>query len=413
MTSDALPFLEVADRIGARLCRDAVWADGACNWLGWSMEFRGGQWAPAYRAMGSLLYDGTAGIGLFLARLHTLTGDAITGATARGALKQVLSAVEALAASGEYGFYAGLSGIAHACLTAAPLLRDPELAERGRHLLASAAGIAPAPQRLDVVNGSAGVIPILIGAAASLPPMGLLDAAMRHGEHLLAHADRSADGWSWKTLGNTPGRNLVGYSHGTAGIACALLELAQATSRSDFLSAGLEALRYERTHFRPAQGNWPDLRDFGATTGEPPCMCAWCHGAPGIGIGRLRMLDVLPGNPEILADADIAIATTAASLRVPAANGAGNYSLCHGHGGNAELLILATDRLGRPDLRERAEETGRAAAAHFEQQRLPWPCGVPGAGETPNLMLGTAGIGYFYLRLHNSRVVPSILSIGA
>ena len=112
MTSDRTQFLAAADQIGRRLCRDAIWADGQCNWLGWSMDFRGGQWVPAYRAMSSLLYDGTAGIGLFLARLAHLTADAITRTTATGALAQALSMVERLAEAGEYGFYSGLSGIA-------------------------------------------------------------------------------------------------------------------------------------------------------------------------------------------------------------------------------------------------------------------------------------------------------------
>jgi hypothetical protein len=30
-----------------------------------------------------------------------------------------------------------------------------------------------------------------------------------------------------------------------------------------------------------------------------------------------------------------------------------------------------------------------------------WPCGISG-GQTPNLMLGLAGIGYFYLRLYDN-----------
>ena len=27
-------FLETADRLGARICRDAIWAGGRCNWIG-------------------------------------------------------------------------------------------------------------------------------------------------------------------------------------------------------------------------------------------------------------------------------------------------------------------------------------------------------------------------------------------
>ena len=95
-------FLEAAARIGRRLCRDAVWHDGRCNWLGWAMEPHGGQWVSAYRAMGVSVYDGSAGIGLFLARLARLSDDPIIAATAVGALAQALATVEEQAAT-DYG----------------------------------------------------------------------------------------------------------------------------------------------------------------------------------------------------------------------------------------------------------------------------------------------------------------------
>ena len=69
-------FLETADRIGRRLCRDAVWAGNTCNWLGWALEVVGPTWTPVYKAQNSTIYDGTAGIGLFLARLYQFTRDA-------------------------------------------------------------------------------------------------------------------------------------------------------------------------------------------------------------------------------------------------------------------------------------------------------------------------------------------------
>jgi hypothetical protein len=42
---------------------------------------------------------------------------------------------------------------------------------------------------------------------------------------------------------------------------------------------------------------------------------------------------------------------------------------------------------------------GEQGIEQIERQDLRWPCGVTDGDETPNLMLGTAGIGYFYLRL--------------
>jgi lantibiotic modifying enzyme len=73
VNADRSRFLDAAERIGRRLCRDALWSDGRCTWLGWAMESRSGQWVTAFRAMATNLYDGTSGIGLFLARLAQLT----------------------------------------------------------------------------------------------------------------------------------------------------------------------------------------------------------------------------------------------------------------------------------------------------------------------------------------------------
>jgi lantibiotic biosynthesis protein len=407
-------FLDASGRIGRRLCRDAIWASGRCNWLGWAMEPRGGQWVIAYRAMGSSVYDGTAGIGLFLARLAHITRDPIVRTTAEGALAQALTAEAALAAGGEYGFYSGLCGIAWACCEAGRALEHEALIARGEAALLAAARIAPSRQRIDVINGSAGLVPILIEAAARCQREDLLASAVRHGEHLIELAERSEKGWSWDTLGIPNERHLLGFAHGASGIAVALATLAQPTGRPDFLASACEALRYERSHFRAPEGNWPDLRSFSQPQpgGEPSCMVAWCHGAPGIGMARLKLHRLLPEEPEILAEAEIALGTTGATLASASRERPGNFSLCHGDGGNADLLIIAADLLNRPELRNCADAVGLRGIGQFEDPALPWPCGVPGAGETPNLMLGLAGIGYFLLRLYDSQSVPTVLLPG-
>ncbi|HEX5723916.1 MAG TPA: hypothetical protein VFX98_00545, partial [Longimicrobiaceae bacterium] len=60
---------------------------------------------------------------------------------------------------------------------------------------------------------------------------------------------------------------------------------------------------------------------------------------------------------------------------------------------------------------EAAERVGDRGIERYLAPRLPWPCGVPNGGETPALMLGTAGIGHFYLRLHAPERIPSVLLI--
>ena len=176
--------------------------------------------------------------------------------------------------------------------------------------------------------------------------------------------------------------HLLGLAHGASGIALALTELGAATGDDNFLTAAKAALAYERAHFRPSQGNWPDLRSFvqPGPTGEAPCMVAWCHGAPGIGFARLAMSRILTDEPNVLMEAETAISTTAATLD-RTAKGTGNFSLCHGDGGNADMLLLAAETLERPELRQVAEAAGTRALEQYEAPGMPWPCGVPGAGK--------------------------------
>jgi lantibiotic modifying enzyme len=117
----------------------------------------------------------------------------------------------------------------------------------------------------------------------------------------------------------------------------------------------------------------------------------------------------LTRDPACRQEAETAIRTTSRALEGPQAvvNG---FSLCHGCAGNADLLIEAARVMNEPGHSARAEAVAQAGIEQFEARRLPWPCGIPGAGETPGLMLGTAGIGYFYLRLHDTQL-PSVLIV--
>ncbi len=59
--------------------------------------------------------------------------------------------------------------------------------------------------------------------------------------------------------------------------------------------------------------------------------------------------------------------------------------------------------------RETAEYIAETGIGSFATRHDSWPCGTMG-GQTPNLMLGLAGIGLFYLRFYNPDI-PSILEI--
>ena len=109
-------FLEAAASIGARLCRDALWAGKRANWIGSSMEFVDNKWTAAQRSFGGELYNGTSGIALFLGRLFRLTGESEFRATASGALEHGWSRLPGMHPNSRHGFYSGALGILYAAL---------------------------------------------------------------------------------------------------------------------------------------------------------------------------------------------------------------------------------------------------------------------------------------------------------
>lgn len=407
----ASDYLQAADRIGRQLCRDAIWAGERCNWLGWSLEPVGGTFRPVYRALGPGLYSGVAGVALFLAELCRYTRDRQQEAVRDGAIRQMLSRRAQLEALPFMGHYAGLAGVGHTLTRLGELTGDERLVETGLDILGAPDAVRPGPAQLDIVSGAAGAIPALIDAAQRYHRHALLEKAVRHGELLLRTVVETQEGSSWPTLDGCH-RNLLGLSHGTAGIACALLELHRVHADARLLATARDALRYERHHFQPKQGNWPDFRTFpGTPPSQPQFMVAWCHGAGGIGLSRLRMLELLPGETGLLSELDVAQRTASAWLAMPHMPGTGDFTLCHGMAGNADFLLQVGMHFQRPDIHQNAERVGQLGIEVYQRANLPWPCGVPGAGETPGLMVGTAGIGHFFLRLHEPERVPSVLYV--
>lgn len=407
MSAPDAALLDSADRIGARLCRDAVWAGPRCNWLGWALDVVGRSYAPVFRAQTGCIYDGTAGIALYLGRLASFTDDSIQRETAIGALNQALAAESGLPEQIRASFYSGGVGIAYATIELGKLFQNERLMTRGLAQLERAASFVEAAGWLDVLGGTASTIQALL----AVDPRGRRDAfvmlATAHGRRLLEAAVRSDRGWSWDTLPGQTANHLVGYGHGAGGIGCALLELWAATGDVEYRHAALEAFRYERSFFSQEHTNWPDLRIPATPSSEPVYAAAWCHGGPGIGLSRLRAVQL---THDDAAERDLAAALELTSRLPNGAAPVGGLCLCHGLGGNMDLLIEAAAIGGEhAGLRELAERAALQTIATYVPDDLPWPCGVNGGGETPNLMLGLAGIGHFFLRLHDPERVPSIL----
>jgi lantibiotic modifying enzyme len=425
-------FLGTADRIGARLARDAVWQGGRCNWTGDSMEWLEARWQVAHRALGGDLYGGTAGIALFLARLYSATGEPLHAQVASGAIAHAAARARVMPAGACCGFYAGALGVAWACVKVGLALDAPVAVEQGIGLLREVLG-APSldAEGLDVTAGSAGAVGALLDLSDALAhdstlSEALRDGALRHADRVVATASRGERGLSWPGPASSTG--LCGLSHGAAGFAWALFSAHRASGREAYREAAEEALHFERSWFDTREQNWPDLRDgpdafigdgaLGNGAARRAFMSTWCHGAPGIALARMAC-HALGGDAQCRTEAAAAARTTAATARMAGA-AQGSWSLCHGLAGNADVLIEGARHLEDPELLDQARDVGRAGIALHARPEAPWPCGVLGGGETPSLMLGLAGIGHFYLRLHDPSLptpllvpMPALAEVGA
>ncbi|HEV3002381.1 MAG TPA: lanthionine synthetase LanC family protein [Solirubrobacteraceae bacterium] len=452
MTSPPDALLAAAATIGARLCREAIWGGARCAWVGPDERVRpDGGTTVVQTASEPGLHSGTAGIALFLAELHVLTGEPLFRTTALGAAAHAESRLEAVRPDARLSLHEGWPGIALALDRVATALGEPGVGTRARAALASLD--PPDGTPLDLMGGAAGAIPALLDLADEP----LVALAVREGERLLATAEPAAAwsgaaigegeaslaavawsgaaigegeapsvavawsgaaigegeasppalGCSWATIGaGEP--HLCGASHGASGIGVALLELAARTRDRRFLDAGRGAFAFESARFDAAAGGCPDLRPWThGEDGRPAFPATWCHGSAGAALTRLRAAALDPA-PHLLDEARAALATCrAAASDDPSDRDA---SLCHGAAGLGEALLAGGEALGDGALRDAALALGLRHAEALTRGEIP-RSGLRTAAPASGLMLGEAGLGHHLLRLGAPGRVAGVLHL--
>jgi hypothetical protein len=357
------------------------------------------------------LYQGTSGIVLFLLRLYQFSGDQkYLDCALKGCHWMIWNSRQN--PSDNYAFYTGRMG------TVFVLTKVSELTKEAKYLEAAlemAAGCSDFLKRKnlpdDIMNGVSGALLSLLHLHQASQKEWVMEKIREFLVVLVNKIHLDSVGFYWDRLPHHI-KGLTGFGHGASGIAFVFLEAGYYLKNEACYGIAKEAFKYEDQYFNAEKLNWPDFRKGVFTEDdkivhqreylnenidffrEPKFMNAWCHGAAGIGIARSRASFLLNEQINGLEHAiGKIIETNVASDLMNK-----SFTLCHGGGGNAEVLLLENE--------EAASEI--AAKALKQKSELGYYISGYGKGEDNSLFLGNAGIGHFFLRILEPESIPSI-----
>ena len=402
LTSDQ--FLDAARQIASDICnRSIVDQFENARWFGFSYVDYSNRFQ--FQPLGYSLYDGNCGIALFLSALFPITREdsfRVLALRALAPLKKLLNQSNFTLSSKfaqqiGIGAGTGIGSIIYALVKISKFLGDETVLEDGVKMANFITSERiECDRQLDTIGGAAGAMLGLLTLYRETGAAKVLQQAIKCGQILIKkRISFEGNPRAWKTITEQP---LTGFSHGAAGIAYALVRLYEVTEEQEYLDVAREGIAYERAVFSSKARNWPDF-----LTMPPTFKVMWCHGAAGIGLGRLGGLRI-ESSAAIRQELEIALENTQKYM------GQSVDHLCCGHFGRIELLLTAGIVLKRPQLIDIA----RQKATHFVQQAQQRG-GYQLLGDlstvafNPGFFQGMAGIGYQLLRLAYPARFPVIL----
>jgi len=395
----------LARRVGDSLCRLAQPVPEAAAQAGLAWRSPVG---PGKLSFHRDVNCGTAGVVLALAELVQAFGDPQHIEVLARAAGWLHRAPRPAAATCP-GLYVGEAGVGAALLRAGLVLEDHALleaaAERSRW-------VAEQPlDSPDLFNGAAGRLRFHLAVARVLERSEHLQIARDVGEQLLAAATPTEHGGlCWRIpagFGSMSGTVMLGYAHGAAGIADALLDLFEVTDDVRLRDAARGAAEWLERSAIPALDDesgvdWP-VDEANPQAGRLGPF--WCHGAAGVARFLARATTLrLTASVERLA----------ARAALTASRGARWSAVCQCHGllGNLESLIDVYQATSDPRLLREARSLADLVEARAMEvdDMLVWPFDSP-TTHTPDLMVGFAGVAPCLLRVAEAEHRPHLLSL--
>jgi type 2 lantibiotic biosynthesis protein LanM len=379
-TADDL--VEEAIRIAHLLQQQAIRGDdNSFTWL--SVTSQPNAQTYQFGPIGAGLFDGLAGIALFLAALESVkpgggfrefaVGTLVPIRRAMSAWEKLLPKKSKLSVQNPTLGLTGLGSIIYALTRVGKLLEEEAVLETAQ----TAAGLINLDSfdddnSLDIFNGRAGAILGLLSLYEIKRDPVLLETAIRFGNRISKCYEPSA------------GR--IGFAAGPAGLAHALFRLYTATNEQRFLNSARELM--------PVR--WLDQDRCSADV-------SWRTGCTGIGLAELDTLAALDRNKaHSMVETALGWCLTA-SLSGP-------DQVCSGIAGRLDFLAEAAERgYGSHLLTAARKQAGGCMIRAQRNSGFYLHPHLPAGAFLPGFYEGLSGIGYEFLRLAFPGKLSSVL----
>lgn len=322
---------EQIHKIVSWVCSSAVIAGQDVNWIGlqfWDKQ----RWGLV--PSGMYLYSGISGMALLLAEYLELFEDKEVENIFQMAIKKMMRYTDELCDSETFdktlrtGLYEGESSIVYAYLLMHKMTDDMSYLRYAELHFQVVENNWQNDTCYDYLSGNAGAIVVAMMLYVVTKKEDYLILAVQMEKCLWENRQDTEHGVGWVV--DTLTKPLAGMAHGNSGFLMAYAELYEHTQNSQYLYKIAKILEYEDSLYLEETGNWADLR---ASSDNKHSMNAWCHGAPGILLARLRLVNIFQSDI-------IAKNIQRASQALFSAERDWQICLCHGMAG--KLLIMQT-----------------------------------------------------------------------
>ena len=377
--------MALARETGDALCEAAAPADGGFCWPSPDL-------GPVPQCSPDL-YDGAAGIAVFLAALARATNEARYEDVARGAARWLAGTTWGRGRAA-IGLHCGQAGVGLAYLRLAASLDEPAYITAAELVARRLAGTAI--ETFDLLYGAAGTILFLVELAAATGDNTYLAQARGLADVIVPAktAGPSGHGAYWHVPSLNPSvaaAPYLGLAHGAAGIGLALWQLARANGEGALQALALDVAGLLLAQALPSAGGglrWP--RALGARQAG---LQAWCHGAGGIGTFFSNIAADVPDGRFVEA-ARLAAVTIRTESRQRSRVG-----LCCGVAGDGNLLLDRYAAAPNASDLTAARDCARMLDRYRDGDRPGLYRNDAHGAVSTDMMLGSAGVGAFLLRL--------------